>query len=113
MKIQDLINKLTEIADQTGEVEIEGETELDENPVMIPPLQANLEMLKRATDLPNVYDDEEECDDEEGTMSFEFDDTPEDHELADIQRLAGIQSQPPEVPMAAIITLATNQSFPG
>jgi hypothetical protein len=31
------------------------EPELDDNPVMIPPLQAKLEILKKSEGLPNVY----------------------------------------------------------
>ena len=34
------------------------EPELDDNPVMIPPLQAKLEILKKSEGLPNVYDGE-------------------------------------------------------
>jgi hypothetical protein len=34
------------------------EPELDDNPVMVPPLQAKLEILKKSEGIPNVYDDE-------------------------------------------------------
>jgi hypothetical protein len=34
------------------------EPELDDNPVMIPPLQAKLEILKKSEGIPNVYDKE-------------------------------------------------------
>jgi hypothetical protein len=34
------------------------EPELDDNPVMVPPLQAKLEILKKSEGIPNVYDEE-------------------------------------------------------
>jgi hypothetical protein len=34
------------------------EPELDPNPVMVPPLQAKLEILKKSEGIPNVYDSE-------------------------------------------------------
>ena len=34
------------------------EPELDDNPVMVPPLQAKLEILKKSEGIPNVYDGE-------------------------------------------------------
>jgi hypothetical protein len=34
------------------------EPELSDNPVMIPPLQAKLEILKKSEGIPNVYDGE-------------------------------------------------------
>jgi hypothetical protein len=34
------------------------EPELDNNPVMVPPLQAKLEILKKSEGLPSVYDKE-------------------------------------------------------
>jgi hypothetical protein len=40
------------------------EPELDDNPVMVPPLQAKLEILKKSEGLPNAYDGEGEGDDE-------------------------------------------------
>lgn len=40
------------------------EPELDDNPVMVPPLQAKLEILKKSEELPNVYDDKGQGQDE-------------------------------------------------
>ena len=34
------------------------EPELDDDPVMVPPLQAKLEILKKSEGMPNVYDGE-------------------------------------------------------
>jgi hypothetical protein len=34
------------------------EPELNDDPVMVPPLQAKLEILKKSEGMPNVYDDE-------------------------------------------------------
>ena len=49
------------------------EAELDDNPVMVPPLQAKLEILKKSEGIPNVYDAGEE-----------------DNELAAIKKNAGL-----------------------
>jgi hypothetical protein len=49
------------------------EPELDDNPVMVPPLQAKLELLKKATGVENVYDSGND-------------------ELADIKKLTGIKA---------------------
>lgn len=51
-----------------------GDVELDMNPVMVPPLQAKLELLKKATDIDNVYDNK-------GS-----------DELGDIKKLTGIKA---------------------
>jgi hypothetical protein len=50
------------------------DTGLEDNPVMIPPLQQKLELLKKATGVDNVYDSEE----------------PD--ELDDIKKLTGIKA---------------------
>jgi hypothetical protein len=34
------------------------EPELNDDPVMVPPLQAKLEILKKSEGMPNVYDDD-------------------------------------------------------
>ena len=57
--------------DQTTEPE---EQELDDNPVMVPPLQAKLELLKKASGVDNVY----------GTNGSD--------ELDDIKKLTGIKA---------------------
>jgi hypothetical protein len=50
------------------------EPELDDKPVMVPPLQQKLELLKKASGVDNVYDSEE----------------PD--ELDDIKKLTGIKA---------------------
>ena len=51
----DLSNNRTQ--DRLDAVQV-NEPELDDNPVMVPPLQAKLEILKKSEGIPNVYDDE-------------------------------------------------------
>jgi hypothetical protein len=51
-----------------------GNVELSMNPVMVPPLQAKLELLKKATAIDNVYDDKSS------------------NELGDIKKLTGIKA---------------------
>lgn len=53
------------------------ESELDQNPVFVPPLQAKIELLKKASDVENVYNDE---------------DTDNNDELSAIKRLTGIKA---------------------
>jgi hypothetical protein len=75
MKMSDILRDLAELMDQQGP-ETQGadigqnttqqrlrtaqvsEPELDDNPVMVPPLQAKLEILKKSEGIPNVYDGE-------------------------------------------------------
>jgi len=87
MKISDIIRKFADHLDQQ-EGEQHPEQEIDpahtvpqatENPAtMIPPLQQKLELLKKATGVPSVFDDESE---EQGH-----------DELDDIKKLTGIPS---------------------
>ncbi len=57
------------------------EQELDPDPKMIPPLQQNLELLKKSVGVDSEYDEDCGCGD---------DDEPED-ELDAIKRIAGIK----------------------
>ena len=77
-------------------------TDASEADVMIPPLQAKLELLKRATDVPNVYDEmgDDECGCGQtpcGCGGSYPDYESEEDELDGIKRLAG-------VPVTAIFT---------
>jgi hypothetical protein len=73
MKMNDILRDLAELLDQHQEHGANirqnttqqrmtpaqvAEPELNDNPVMIPPLQAKLEILKKSEGLPNVYDGE-------------------------------------------------------
>jgi hypothetical protein len=73
MKMADILRNLADLLDQTQDgndgadlsnnrtqnrldaVQVD-EPELDDNPVMVPPLQAKLEILKKSEGMPNVYD---------------------------------------------------------
>jgi hypothetical protein len=110
MNIKDLLSNLDNIEAHTtgnpsnsldsidaGLVDVEVEpVESGEVIVMVPPLQASLELLKRATDIDNFYSSEEE------RKSCENDYEEED-ELGKIQRLAG-------VPATVIVQSASNQT---
>jgi hypothetical protein len=60
--------------DQSAVDSPKGNPELDMNPVMVPPLQAKLELLKKATGVDSVYDDDSS------------------DELGDIKKLTGIKA---------------------
>jgi hypothetical protein len=74
MKLSDIMRDIADLLDQQGDDQQGGATntqlkpsqtpepELDDNPVMIPPLQAKLEILKKSEGIPNVYDGEEGTD---------------------------------------------------
>jgi hypothetical protein len=82
-------------------------TDNTDDATMVPPLQQNLELLKRAVDVPNFFTDEEEqgCgDDESDTTDIELDDMPADDELVRIKQIAG-------VPTAAIVAMADGQTI--
>ena len=92
MKIEELLQKILDIA-TAGQSE---ETELDSDDaeplgVFMPPLQTNIELMKKATGVDNVIDDEKEeseCgefDDEWQEMAVDPDD-----ELQAIRKNAGL-----------------------
>ena len=100
MKIQDILRQLIDKLDGADNTEADAVDNVDHESgdVMIPPLQAKLELLKRATGVPNVYDEEcPEC----GCSPCDCDHTDgyehEDDELDSIKHLAG-------VPVTAIFT---------
>ena len=64
----------TEKSVDDGTDSVHGDVELKLNPIMLPPLQAKLELLKKATGIDNIYDDE-------GSS-----------ELNDIKKLTGIRA---------------------
>lgn len=69
MKLADIMRDIADLIDQkmgnSGEVEKQNRLEPveveppqdEEQPKMVPPLQAKLEILKKSEGLPNVYDD--------------------------------------------------------
>jgi hypothetical protein len=67
-------------------------TDASEQSTMIPPLQASLELLKKATGVDNAYDEEGGCGCEEAPCGCEggSEDYAEEDGLGDITRLAGI-----------------------
>ena len=73
MKLSDIMRDIADLIDQKQSQEADmsqnttqqrmtpaqvAEPELDDNPVMVPPLQAKLEILKKSEGIPNVYDGE-------------------------------------------------------
>jgi hypothetical protein len=73
MKMAEILRKVADLIDQDTDQEgadLSGnrtqqrldpvkvqEPELDDSPVMVPPLQAKLEILKKSEGIPNVYDE--------------------------------------------------------
>ena len=56
--IRQLMDKLEQINPSADVDPVEQEPEYAKQPMMIPPLQAKLELLKKAVGVPSVYDDE-------------------------------------------------------
>ena len=73
---------LRSLADMIDAKEAEQKPELAKQPddIFVPPLQLKLELLKKATDVENIYSDEEE--EQQAANSYD--------ELAMIKRNAGI-----------------------
>jgi hypothetical protein len=76
MRMSDIIRKIADLMDNNPGSELSGNTtqnrsepiELkkpgeEDQPIMVPPLQAKLELLKKATGVENVYDGGDELDD--------------------------------------------------
>jgi hypothetical protein len=88
MKIEELLQKIIDLASGDETVEFT-EPHTDEIGVFLPPLQANIELMRKATGVDNVIDDEEaECgefDDEWQEMAADPDD-----ELQAIRKNAGL-----------------------
>jgi len=91
MKIEELLQKIIDLASQDEEPDTsEFDSEEVETGVFMPPLQANIELMKKATGVDNVIDDEAESD------CGEFDDewqelaADPDDELQVIRKNAGL-----------------------
>lgn len=68
MKMSDVLRQMADKIDsiendkQSQDDSSQNEPELDNNPVMVPPLQQKLELLKKASGVPSTYDDSEQPD---------------------------------------------------
>jgi hypothetical protein len=88
MKMADILRDLADLLDQNQGTDPEQQsaqdnvepdnTELDPNPVMVPPLQAKLELLKKATGVASQFDQEA--------------DAGQTDELDRVKNLAGIRA---------------------
>jgi hypothetical protein len=63
------------------------EPELDDNPLMIPPLQAKIEILKKSEGIPNIYDEQGQDTDELAVIKKNAGLTAAQHEAADDEPL--------------------------
>ena len=105
MKAAEILRKLADLIDSQGDepqavpavalapVEVDN-TDNTETTTMVPPLQAKIELLKKATGVENHYDKETPCD------------SAEDAELALIKQRAG-------VPVVAVQEMADDEPFEG
>ena len=86
MKPSEILRNLADMLDAKAQ---EQTPELAQQPddLFVPPLQLKLELLKRATDVENIYSDEEE--EHQAANSYD--------ELAMIKRNAGIEELNPVV----------------
>jgi hypothetical protein len=64
MRVSDILRKLADVVDREERPTVDAQDENDLNvstdPAMISPLQQNLELLKKANGVDNVFDNEEE-----------------------------------------------------
>ena len=64
MRVSDILRKLADIVDReeipTVDAQDENDSNVSTDPAMISPLQQNLELLKKANGVDNVFDNEEE-----------------------------------------------------
>ena len=106
MKMADILRNLADLLDQTQDgndgadlsnnrtqnrldvVQVD-EPELDDNPVMVPPLQAKLEILKKSEGMPNVYDGEGKGDDELAAIKKNAGLTAAQHEASEDNDITG------------------------
>jgi hypothetical protein len=104
MKAAEILRKLADMIDTHSDQESAPQVELEpvavdntdntETTIMVPPLQAKLELLKKATGVESHYDEATPCD------------SAEDAELALIKQRAG-------VPVVAVAELADDEPFEG
>lgn len=115
MKIEELLQKIIDIATQDDTNEL-NDTEVEDG-VFMPPLQLNIEMMKKAVGEPNSLDatqNDDECgEDEEYEQEWqELAADPEDQELMAIRRNAGLPIDTEiEHPAAIVISQGSGQQF--
>lgn len=114
MKIEELLQKIIDIAKQDEEVDQTDIETMDgtEEPlgVFMPPLQTNIELLKKATGVPNEIDDEESEGFEDEWQDMAVDGCDSEDPLLAIRRNAGLPyGEEPIDPLAVVIS-KTNMS---
>ena len=65
------------------------EPELDDNPIMVPPLQAKLEILKKSEGMPNIYDNQSRGTDELAVIKKNAGLTAAQHEASEDNDIVG------------------------
>lgn len=82
MKASDLLRKIADIVDREERPTVQAQDENDSNyssdPAMVSPLQQNLELLKKANGVDNIFDNESEDQSDAG------------HGIDRLKKLAGI-----------------------
>lgn len=114
MKIEELLQKIMAIATQDDSNEL-NDTEVEDG-VFMPPLQLNIEMMKKAVGEPNSLaatqdsdcDGEEEYEEEWQELAAD----PEDEQLMAIRRNAGLPIDAEVMnPAAVVISQGSGQQF--
>jgi hypothetical protein len=106
MKMADVLRDIADLLDQTPsgndgadlsnnrtqnrlDVVQVNEPELDDEPLMVPPLQAKLEILKKSEGMPNVYDEAGAEEDELALMKKRAGLTAAQHEASEDNDVLG------------------------
>lgn len=118
MKIQELLQKILDIAMQDEQPEETGLEPEIETGVFMPPLQTNIELMKKAAGEPHQLD-AEQGDEEDGDCGCggDYEDEwqelaaePEEDPLQAIRHLAGLSGET-EHPTALLINQSTEPRF--
>jgi hypothetical protein len=94
MKMAEILRKIADLMDQDSDQNRLEPVDVDtpddeEQPVMVPPLQAKLEILKKSEGIPNVYDEGGEEQDELSMLKQRAGLTPVQQEASEDNDIVG------------------------